>query len=194
MEQCIIDNSYDAGISGAGGSIRSSNCLVSNCGKNIELGYGGSYQFIHCTAASFSNDLITHTQPVLSVSNYILQGGSTLVNDLSADFVNCIFWGSGGNVDDEVQVAKQGATAFHVGFSNCCWKVKTAPGNVATSNMIVNTDPMFDSVNNVRRYYDLHLKASSPLINKGVDAGVLLDLDGNPRPVGLPDLGCYEHQ
>ena len=69
-----------------------------------------------------------------------------------------------------------------------------APDNVTTSNMVANTDPMFDSVNNVRRYYDLHLKASSPLIDKGAGTGVTLDLDGNPRPVGLPDLGCYEHQ
>lgn len=194
MEQCIIDNSYDAGILGEGGSIQSTNCLISNCGKNIVLGYGGRYQFIHCTAASFSNDLISHTQPVLSVSNYVLQGGSMLTNDLTADFINCIFWGNSGNVDDEVQVSKQGTTAFHVGFSNCCWKVKNSPGNVTAANMIVNIDPMFDSVNNVRRYYDLHLKVASPLIDKGVDAGVSLDLDGNPRPVGLPDLGCYEHQ
>jgi len=194
MEQCIIDNSYDAGILGAGGSIQSSNCLISNCGKNIVLGYGGSYQFIHCTAASFSNDLVSHTQPVLSISNYVLQGSAVLTNDLTADFVNCIFWGMGGNVDDEVQVAKQGSTAFHVDFSNCCWKVKTAPGDITASNMMVNTDPMFDSVNNVRRYYDLHLKASSPLLDKGVSTGVTVDLDGNTRPVGLPDPGCYEHR
>jgi hypothetical protein len=194
MEQCIIDNSYDAGILGAGGSIQSSNCLISNCGKNIVLGYGGHYQFIHCTAASFSNDLITHAQPVLSVSNYVLQGSGVLTNDLTADFINCIFWGNNGNVDDEVQVSKQGATVFHVDFSNCCWRVQHSPENVTSSNMIVNTDPMFDSVNNVRRYYDLHLKASSPLIDKGVDAGLTLDLDGSPRPVGLPDPGCYEHQ
>jgi hypothetical protein len=194
MQQCVIDNSYDAGILGAGGSIQASNCLISNCGKNIVLGYGGNYQFIHCTAASFSNDLIAHTQPVLSVNNYVLQGNATLTSDLTADFINCIFWGNSGNVDDEVQVSRQGTTAFHVGFSHCSWKVKSAPGNVTTSNMIEGIDPKFDSVNNVRRYYDLHLQASSPLIDKGLGAGVILDLDGNPRPVGLPDLGCYEHQ
>jgi hypothetical protein len=194
MEQCIIDNSYDAGILGAGGSIQASNCLVSNCGKNIVLGYGGDYQFLHCTAVSYSNDLIGHTQPVLSVSNYVLQGTGTLTNDLSADFINCIFWGNNGNVEDEVQVSKQGATAFHVGFSNCDWKVRTAPSNVTVSNMLVNTDPLFDSINSVRRYYDFHLKAGSPLIDKGLGTGVSLDLDGESRPVGMPDLGCYEHR
>jgi hypothetical protein len=51
---------------------------------------------------------------------------------------------------------------------------------------------MFDSVNNTRRIYDFHLKAGSPLIDKGLGTAVSLDLDGNSRPVGLPDLGCYE--
>jgi hypothetical protein len=192
MEECIIDNSYDAGISGAGASIQASNCLISNCGKNIVLGYGGSYQFLHCTAASYSNELISHTQPVLSVSNYVLQGSATLTNDLSADFINCIFWGDNGNVDNEVQVSRQGTTAFHVGFSNCDWKVKSAPGDVTVANMIAGIDPMFDSVNNTRRIYNFHLKAGSPLIDKGLGTAVSIDLDGNSRPVGMPDLGCYE--
>jgi hypothetical protein len=192
MEECTIDNSYDVGISGTGASIQASNCLISNCGKNIVLDYGGSYQFLHCTAASFSNDLIPHMQPVLSVSNYILQGSATLTNDLTADFINCIFWGNNGNVDNEVQVSRQGNTAFHVGFSNCDWKVKSTPGDVTVSNMIAGADPMFDSVNNTRRIYDFHLKAGSPLIDKGLGTAVSLDLDGNSRPVGLPDLGCYE--
>lgn len=52
LEQCIIDNSYDAGILGVGGSLQANNCLISNCGKNIEVGGGGYYQFVQCTAAS----------------------------------------------------------------------------------------------------------------------------------------------
>lgn len=194
MDQCIVDNSYDAGVLGAAGYIQATNCLISNCGKNIVLEYGGNYQFLHCTAASFSNDLISHTQPVLTVSNFVSQGGAVLTKDLSADFINCIFWGASGNVDDEVQVSKQGTTSFHVGFSHCAWKVKTSSGDVTASNMIVNTDPQFDSVNNVRRFYDLHLKASSPLLDKGLGTAVTVDLDGRTRPVGLPDVGCYERQ
>ena len=194
MEQCTIDNSYDAGIMGAQGSIQANNCLISNCGKNIVLDDGGSYEFLHCTAASFSNDYITHTQPVLSVSNYILQdNGALMTADLSADFINCIFWGASGTVDNEVQVSRQGSTAFHVGFSNCGWKVKTAPVDATVSNMIVNMDPMFDSVNNTRRFYDLHLKPGSPMIDKGLGTSLTVDLDGNTRPIGLPDLGCYEY-
>jgi len=195
LEQCIINNSYDAGILGIHTSIQASNCLISNCGKNIVLNYGGTYQFLHCTAVGFSNDYVAHSQPVLFVSNNITQDDGTSLNaDLSADFINCIFWGVSGTVDNEVQVTRQGSTAFHVGFSNCDWKVKTAPTDATVSNMIANTDPLFDSVNNFVRFYDLHLRPTSPLIDKGISNPLTVDLDGKPRPVGLPDLGCYERQ
>jgi hypothetical protein len=195
LDQCIIDNSYDAGIMGIQTSIQANNCLISNCGKNIVLNYGGNYRFLHCTAVGFSNDYVTHSQPVLSVSNNIVQDNGTSLNaDLSADFINCIFWGASGMVDNEVQLTRQGSTAYHVGFTNCDWKVKTAPTDATVSNMIVNTDPLFDSVNNSRRYYDFHLRPASPLIDKGISSSLSLDLDGNPRPIGLPDLGCYERQ
>jgi hypothetical protein len=194
LSQCIIDNSYDAGILAAQGSIQAVNCLISNCGRNIVLGYGGTYQFTHCTAASFSNNFITHTQPVLSVSNYLLQGTTPLSADLHVDFTNCIFWGGNGNVNDEVVLSQQGNTAFAVNFSNCLWKVKTNPPGMVSSNIIANANPLFDSVNNSRGYYDFHLKANSPALDKGVATGVPIDLDGHPRLIGLPDLGCYERQ
>jgi hypothetical protein len=195
LDQCIIDNSYDAGIMGVQTSIQANNCLVSNCGKNIVLSEGGSYQFLHCTAVGFSNDYLAHSQPVLSISNYRTQdNGVTVTADFSADFVNCIFWGVSGTVDNEVQISRQGSNAFHAGFSNCDWKVKSAPADATVSNMFTNTDPLFDSVNNTIRYYNFHLKAVSPLIDKGLANALTIDLDGNPRPVGSPDLGCYEHQ
>ncbi|HMI61127.1 MAG TPA: choice-of-anchor Q domain-containing protein, partial [Puia sp.] len=81
-----------------------------------------------------------------------------------------------------------------VSFTNCLWKVKTAPANVTVAGMIANMDPLFDSVNNSRAFYDFHLKAGSPAIDKGVATSLLVDLDGNPRVVGLPDLGSYERQ
>jgi hypothetical protein len=60
--------------------------------------------------------------------------------------------------------------------------------------MINNQPPLFDSVNVSKRYYDFHLQSASPAINKGTNAAVTKDLDGKLRPVGLPDLGCYEKQ
>jgi hypothetical protein len=194
LDKCIINNIYDAGILGAQSDIKATNCLISNCGKNIVLGYGGNYQFTFCSAVSFQNDYIAHTHPVLTISNYILQGGTPLTADLRANFLNCIFWGNYGTVEDEVLVSKQGNTVYAVNFSNCLWKVKNSPAGVGLTAIIANSDPLFDSVNTSRRYYNFHLKAASPALNKGMATSIPFDLDGNPRAVGLPDLGSYERQ
>jgi hypothetical protein len=120
------------------------------------------------------------------------------ISPLSALFRNCIFWGDGGVVEDEVVVSKSGSTAFSVNFDYGLWKIEknnptTTPGVVA-SQMINNQPPLFDSIDVSRRYYDFHLQSASPAVNKGTNAGIVKDLDGRPRPVGLPDLGCYEKQ
>ncbi|MBS1654248.1 MAG: hypothetical protein JSU05_05330, partial [Bacteroidetes bacterium] len=170
------------------------NCLISNCGKNIQLAEGGNYQFTHCTVASYSNSFITHKEPVLFVSNYIVQNNSPVTADLDALFRNCIFWGENGLVTDEVVVSKSGNTLFNVNFDYNLWKVQNAPTNVTATQVINNQSPLFDSINTVNNYYNFRLKDNSPAIDKGVNTGVTSDLDGNPRPVGLPDLGSYEHQ
>jgi hypothetical protein len=194
LNECIIDDIFDAGILGVHTSIQARNCLVSNCGKNIVFGYGGIYNFTHCTVASFSNNYLLHQNPVLNISNYAIQGNNTLVNDITSTFTNCIFWGDFGLVDDEVVASRQGNTVFKVSFANCLWKVKTEPAGVDTVNMVVNANPAFVNINTQTRLFDFHLNAGSPAIDKGFNTGIPFDLDGNPRAVGLPDLGCYEKQ
>ncbi|GGB13329.1 choice-of-anchor Q domain-containing protein [Puia dinghuensis] len=192
LQQCIIDNSYDAGILGIDGSLVANNCLFSNCGKNIEVGGGGNYQFVQCTAASYSNNYLTHTQPVLAVADIVQEGSGVATGAMQATFTNCIFWGDNGSVDNEVVVSRLGNNTFNVNFNNCLWKVKAAPTGVTATGMIANHDPLFDSVNNVRMYYDFHLKAGSPALKAGTSSGLLIDLDGNPRPASSPDIGCYQ--
>ncbi len=194
LNDCIIDNAYDAGIIAVNSSVKAQNCLISNCGKNIFLVKGGDYQFTHCTVASYSNSFIFHRSQVLLLSNFINQNNVAITANLNAVFRNCIFWGENGIVDDEVVVSKSGNTVFNVNFVNNLWKVKTAPANITSTQIINNQSPLFDSINTFRKYYDFRLKTGSPAINKGIAAGIITDLDGKPRPVGLPDLGCYEKQ
>ena len=194
LNECVIDNAYDAGIISINSSVRARNCLVSNCGKNILLAKGGDYQFTHCTVVTYANSFIEHRDPVLFVSNYITVNNNPVTANLNALFRNCIFWGENGLVDNEVVVSKSGATIFNVNFDYNLWKVQTAPANITSNQIINNQAPQFDSVNTHKNYYDFRLKATSPAINKGVNAGVVIDLDGKPRPVGLPDLGCFENQ
>jgi hypothetical protein len=199
LNECIVNNSLEWGIAGIQSSINARNCLISNCGKNTVLTYGGDYQFIHCTSAAIGDSYVKHKEPALSLSNYVFQGNTTVTDNLTAVFTNCIFWGENGNVDDEVVVSKQGTTAFSVSFDHCLWKVKNTPVGVVSNNIINDQSPLFDSINTDKRFYSFKLKNNppgtlSPGINKGTSSGVFIDLEGEPRPVGMADIGCYESQ
>ncbi len=195
LKQCEIDNCYDAGLLALRSSIAAENTLVSNCGKNIILAYGGNYDFTHCTSVAYSNLFLQHKEPVLLITNFIKQDNTFLTADLTAIFKNCIFWGDNGTVEDEVVTGKQGTNPYSLIFRNCIWKVKTTPGNISLAqNILPNQDPLFDSVNNQRRFYNFRLKEASPAINFGFVTGLSVDLDGNSRAIGNPDLGPYEKQ
>lgn len=191
VSELVIDNAYDAGLLAVNSSIKAQNLLVSNSGKNVVLVSGGDYQFIHCTLASFGNNLIQHKEPVLVLSDYLDQNPPS---NLKAIFRNCIIWGDGGTVDNEVAVSKKGTGLFSVQFDHVLWKVKDAPSNVIATSVINGLEPIFDSVSTSANFYDFRLKENSPAINKGINTSVTLDLDGKQRPVGLPDLGSYEKQ
>jgi hypothetical protein len=193
ISQCIIDNIYDAGVLGIHTNINADNCLISNCGSNIQLALGGDYNFIHCTVASYGNLFITHKNPVLQLSDFAIQNGNTLTNDLNASFTNCIFWGDNGNVDNEIATEKKGNGLFNITFNNVLYKAKTDPAFGTFNSPIKNSNPLFDSINVSKSYFDFHLQSSSP----AVDAGNLstinsFDLDDKKRITPPPDLGCYE--
>lgn len=192
LSACIIDNIYDAGLYAIATSVNATNCLISNCGKNVQLVYGGNYNFIHCTMPTIGNNYITHKDPVLFVSNFVQSGGTVYTNNLTANFSNCIMWSENSTADNEVVTAKQGTGSFAVNFTHCLWKVKTDPANSTVGNIINNNSPLFDSINVSRNYFNFRLKDGSPAINAGIPTGVSTDLDGRPRPTGLPDLGAYE--
>ena len=118
-----------------------------------------------------------------------------LTANLSALFRNCIFWGQDGTVEDEVVVDKRGTTTFDVNFDYNLWKVVNTPVNIISAGIINNQYPEFDSINTSKRIYNFRLKDESPAKNKATNAGITIDLDGKPRPVGAaPDLGSYERQ
>ncbi len=189
LEQCIIDNSYDAGILAIGSSIDAVNTLISNCGKNIQLLRGGTYNFTHCTVVAYSNNYINHKDPVLTINDSEASMGTTAL------FRNCIFWGEGGTKEDEIAIQKNTAHIFTVNFDQVLWKVTATPPHVTVSpNPINNQPPLFDSIDAFRQQYNFRLRDNSPAINAGVASAIIIDLDGNPRSVGLPDLGCYERQ
>jgi hypothetical protein len=198
LNECIIDNAYDAGVITLNSSVYATNCLISNCGKNLYLLKGGNYQFIHCTVASYSNNFILHRDPVLLLTNYINVNGAPQTAPLTAFFENCIVWGEGGLLDDsdEVRVVFSGNNT-PVTFNNDLLKVNSSPPNCtlnSTSVQLINKDPLFESIDISKNFYDFHLQAGSPAKDKGAATAINIDLDGKPRPSGPADIGCYEKQ
>lgn len=196
LHQCVVDNAYDVGVFCVNSSLQADNCLISNCGSNIILSYGGVYNFTHCTVASFSNEYLNHRNPVLNVTNFALQNGAAVTADLNAVFRNNIFWGNEGYVDNEITVNKQGASPFNVLFEKNIYRLLNDPGNSTLSGNLKNQVPSFDSIDVNKRVFDFRItkNSSAPGINAGVLTGFLKDLDNNNRNVGLPDMGCYEKQ
>jgi len=192
LRECIIDNIYEGGITGIQTSIRAINCQVSNCGNNLLLVNGGDYSFTHCTIASYSNIFVLHKKPVLYLNNWDSSQAGIKSYPLVARFTNNIFWGDNGTVEDEVVVSKKGNTFFDVVFSNNLYKVLQDPAFSTLTNNLKNLDPLFDSVNIGTKYFNFRLQTKpSPAINKGIPAGIYIDLDGKPRD-SQPDMGCFE--
>jgi len=192
LEETIIDNAYDAGLTGINTSISARNLVVSNCGKNILLYQGGNYDFIHCTVVSSNATYIQHRYPVLTVTDYTTS--PLVIHPLNALFKNSIFWGeNNGLVPDEVVVLKQGAPVSSVAFDHVLWRVQTRPAFSSFTDTL-SQDPLLDSLTIGNNIYPVRLKTGSPALERGLASPVNLDILGRSRPVGLPDLGAFEKQ
>ena len=193
LSKCIVDNIYDAGIIGINTEIYADNCLVSNCGSNIILSYGGDYRFDFCTVVTYGNLYINHKNPVLQVSDFMESGGMAYTSSLKATFTNSIFWGENGIVENELSVLKKGTSLFEVTFDHVLYKLKDDLPNVSFIAPIKNISPGFDSVNTSRNIYNFRFAKNplSPAVNSGKPTGFLYDLDGRLRDA-TPDLGCFE--
>jgi hypothetical protein len=197
LHQCIIDNALQAGIFSLNSSIVADNTLISNCGSNIFIELGGNYDFANCTVATYSNTFFIHNSPVLNVANFTYENGNLISENINAHFTNCIFWGDGGLLSDEVSVAKEGSNTFEVSLQNCLFKSENEPSNTTISSSIKNIEPVFDSIDPGNKYYDFRTTkdGSAPVIDNGALTSFPYDLDNNPRISGVStDMGCYEKQ
>ena len=193
LNQCIIDNIFDAGILSAGSSIKATNCLITNCGANIYIYAGGKYLFDYCTVVTYGNYYLSHQTPVLTISDADAFGVNSY--PLDASFRNSIFYGDYGNVDDEIVANKQGGT-YILGFQNVLYKNKSVKIDALVNSLsIKNEAPEFENIDASKSIYDFHLKDISPVINQGNNySNTSIDLDGKPRPSSTTDIGCYQRQ
>ncbi len=193
LQQCIIDNAFDAGLLCNNTNVLAENSLISNCGRNISIDYGGNYSFTHCTVAAYSSSFVLHKKPAVSINNI---NDANATNPLNALFRNCIIYGDAGFVEKEIEVNKQGNNTFNVTMDHCLYRANVDPSNIAFNVCIKNIDPAFDSIDVSKKYYDFRItnNAAAPGINKAVATTLLKDLEDKNRNVGLPDIGAYEKQ
>lgn len=194
LHQCIVDNAYDAGILCVNSSLNADNSLITNCGSNINIILGGVYNFINCTVAAYST-YISHKNPVLSANDYASVNGTMFTAPLEAGFTNCIFWGEAGFVENEVSVTQQAPAGNSIAFINCLYRAGTDPANTSIENCIKNENPVFDSVDVLKKIFDFHLNMNpSPAVDAGLSTVPFSkDLDNNNRTAPF-DIGCYEKQ
>ncbi len=186
LSQCVVDNIYDTGLLAYGSEIEAVNCLISNCGANIYLA-GGTYNFTHCTISSFNNTYFNHTRPLVFLTDTYENVSNV---ELNATFKNCIIWGDGSVVENEIRTEKKGNAGFNILLDHTLYGTQQTPPEAEEINCIVNQDPLFDSIDVVRKIFDFRLQAASPGIGVGDAAGITIDLDNNTR-TGEADLGCY---
>jgi hypothetical protein len=134
---------------------------------------------------------VGHSEPSLSLRDFEVlyddQGNEIGVNifDVYADFKNCVIHGS---KNEEVELSKyfNSTATWNYSFDNCLMKLDTF--NTGLNNIVRNQNPMFEDVENYAYAPD---SVISPLVNRGINIGVLNDIMGKARD-GNPDIGAFE--
>lgn len=154
---------YVSAFYGLGGSVDASNDLIAN---NTSPSEGVHLSGGELTARHWT--LVNNGSYALTTDG----GSATLTNTIVATHTVAGFWGSD-------------ITADHTLFFNS----GTPCGGGASCTNSISGDPAF--VNPAA--FDYHLTSGSAAIDVGVDAGVETDIDGEPRPYQIPDLGADEY-
>jgi hypothetical protein len=184
IENTLIKNMSSVGVLAFTSKISMVNCCVANCG-NYTFGsdYGGDYSFTHCTFASYAGTF-SRKDPsfIMSNSDLVDENGILIsINKLNFDVRNTIIYGS---LREEMGINRSGRGIVTGTFESNF--LKTQIQGFDASNKI-NIDPKFKDY----KMLDFKLDTLSPAKDAGVNASVLVDLEGTLRDF-QPDIGSYE--
>ena len=148
------------------------NCMITNNktdgrggGLFVDLSTEDTITFIHCTIAGNTAG---------QTNGLFIKGFPLLVS-----ITNCIFYNGG---SQEIPVG--GGYPIEVTHSDI-------QGGYVGGTEIIDENPSFvDALNG-----DYHLNSDSPCIDKGMDAGIFTDIDGDTRPLDAGfDIGADEYK
>lgn len=201
-----IDNTEFAGILGSNYKILGQNLLVTNSGSsNFVVAGGGAYVFQHSTFANYWRGSIRNTPSVfLSHLYFDFEERAFRQDSMVVHFQNSIIWGdqdSEFNIEEEVDPGEKiNFTMDHVLFRS----------SIETDKYGTYSDTLFNRewIGVFANPYgdDFSPASTSPTIDFGAttitgppalninNPPLDLDLNGNARVDGKPDLGAIEFQ
>ncbi len=204
LKNVAIYNTSGAGLFAYHAKVAAENCLFYNNGtNNVQLGYGGTYNFTYCTLANYGTDA-----SALSMGNGIcddpLCENPPRINKLTAKFLNCILFGS---KRDEIVITdftgEQGRNPFQLDYSfqNCIIRADQIDNaNLGIPDFFdhciasINAKPQ-DALFVNTNEEDFHLDTLSIAEGMAIPVpGILIDLEGVERDPLNPDIGCFEYK
>ena len=183
INNTIIRHMTRFGIIAFTSDIKAENSLIDNCGSSLVANLaGGNYEYIHCTLSNYPNFFLSE-DPAVILSDNIETGGDPIIAPLKISLINNIIWGSG---DEELIINGGGGSEINLIMeSNIVRSEGTIPDNYTS------TETNFPDFENPLSF-NYRLDSTSFPVDKGRDAGLLMDLDGKTRD-SFPDIGAYEY-
>jgi hypothetical protein len=201
LKNCRIYNTEGSGIFASQARITAENCLFyNNYGNNLQLEFGGTYDFRYCTMASYGTK-----NPALLANNVkcyeysSLQCLRALKGNMKMNFTNCLIYGSKEDELELLDVDKDTPLDFQFSFTNCIVRVKDLlkadkfPNFLSTQCKDCINGAATAKVFRRPSGNDYHLDTLSIAEQKALPiANILRDLDNKLRDIAKPDIGCYE--
>ncbi len=201
-----IDHTMIAFTGGPGVFARHANATITNSlffengSQAIALTYGGNYDISYCTLANFGNDSEALLMNNFYCSDLLCTDGARF-NKLISRVRNSILIGSSTDETWMVDASDNTGDLFDVMMQNNIVVVDELldPDNFPTFFETICTG-CFEWMQGDTLFVDMsennyHLDTFSIAEMKAIPIpGIIDDLDGNPRDVVLPDIGCYEFQ
>lgn len=195
IRNTVIHNMSAYGLYAQGGTIEGYNNLFYDCGQSTAaFTLGGAYKLDHCTFANYWSEGVRLSPSVLFTDWYEDINGNIQVRSLDGSaFNNCIFWGNNYSLTDfdelVVSLLNPPISPF-IRYSAVDVQDPDFPAEILEATLTDNTPPFASTSDR-----DFHLSSNNSLWDGGASQFAIgLDLDGLPRAIGQPDMGCYERQ
>lgn len=189
---CRIRYASEYGIFANNSNLSIDNSLISNCGRALIAAYCGNYSFTHCTLANFPSWTSNYTSAIHLYDYYTSDSEDEKISgDISMAMLNTILYGSRSN-DVTIDFEKHELSDLNFNSSYSLLRINNlVSANAKLESVILDKNPLY--VNS--KEADFCLSAESPAINAGNPSAISqypIDLNGNLRSDGAPDMGAFE--